>query len=280
MSAELLVASPFPISASCKHNIYSAGIVFVSLATESSIIQALALEPGQRRLSSTGDSPALGRHDHLGSMIRDPFNIHRKKPFGATAFQAAQIVTENVVQAGTEAIQDMTSFSIPRNLPNFNDPSRELEDRAWSSFSSSRPSNKGVMNGVQSRVTGMFDKGALPMYKDKPYAYAPSLRKRPWWRRKRILGSTTIGLLFFLYLFGFFNSESSRQQNGASKSSWLWQSADKTKHDWNKRREMVVEAFELSWDAYARYAWGQSGASTPGLSPGSGQGREGANSIC
>jgi len=31
----------------------------------------------------------------------------------------------------------------------------------------------------------------------------------------------------------------------------------KNKADWLKRRERVVEAFELSWDAYERYAWGK-----------------------
>ncbi|KEY74110.1 hypothetical protein S7711_05360 [Stachybotrys chartarum IBT 7711] len=190
-------------------------------------------------------------------MIRDPFDIHRKKAFGNTAFRAAQSVKETVVQAGTDAL-DM-SFSVPRNLPNFNAAERELEDRAWSSISGSRSTkSKGIMNEVQGRVTGLFDKNALPMYKDKPYLYAPSMRRRPWWRRKRILLSGALGFLYLLHLLGVFSSGSTSANDESRKAGWLWDSAgrEKGKHDWNKRRELVVEAFQLSWDAYERYAWG------------------------
>lgn len=190
-------------------------------------------------------------------MIRDPFDIHRKKAFGTTAFRAAQSVKETVVQAGTDAL-DM-SFSVPRNLPNFNAAGRELEDRAWSSVSGSRSTkSKGIMDEVQGRVTGLFDKNALPMYKDKPYLYAPSMRRRPWWRRKRILLSGALGFLYLLHLLGVFSSGPTSANDEGHKAGWLWDSAgqEKGKHDWNKRRELVVEAFQLSWDAYERYAWG------------------------
>jgi len=37
---------------------------------------------------------------------------------------------------------------------------------------------------------------------------------------------------------------------------WLAQEEGGKKVDWLERRERVVEAMELSWDAYERYAWG------------------------
>ncbi|KAH7329102.1 mannosyl-oligosaccharide 1,2-alpha-mannosidase [Stachybotrys elegans] len=190
-------------------------------------------------------------------MIRDPFNIHKKNVFRATAARAAQSVSDTVVQVGTQAL-DM-SFSVPKNVPNFGAAGREFEDRAWASVSGPRPGKgKGIMDGVQDRVNGLFDKKALPMYKDKPYLYAPSLRKRPMWKRKRILGSGALFLFFFLYMAGFFSSSSDNTLQTTPSSGWLWSSVAQEKggHDWAKRRELVVEAFELSWDAYVRYAWG------------------------
>jgi mannosyl-oligosaccharide alpha-1,2-mannosidase len=100
----------------------------------------------------------------------------------------------------------------------------------------------------------MFDNEALPMYKDKPFGHGPS-RRKPIWKKKRTLGSLTLGLVFLLYMMGFFSSGSEKK---ASVSSWTWMGMSKEKGvvDWDKRREHVVEAFQLSWDAYERYAWG------------------------
>jgi len=47
--------------------------------------------------------------------------------------------------------------------------------------------------------------------------------------------------------------------NKKAKDSWNWlQRSEESarKIDWLSRRERVVEAFTLSWDAYERYAWG------------------------
>lgn len=186
-------------------------------------------------------------------MIRDPFNIHRKNVFKNTAFQAAQNIKDAAVQAGTNAI-DM-SFSIPKQVPNFADPHRHLEDRAWAAVPRRGATAGSIFNGVQERVNGLFDSEGLPMYKDKPYWYAPSSR-RSWWRRKRVLGPTALTVVFILYLMGFFSGHS-ESQRAVSALSWLGVPQEKGKADWDKRRESVVEAFELSWDAYERYAWGE-----------------------
>lgn len=66
--------------------------------------------------------------------------------------------------------------------------------------------------------------------------------------------------MFVLYLFGFWGNDDNDKKPVPSKGkgSWGWlQSGDKVeKIDWLDRRERVVEAFTLSWDAYERYAWG------------------------
>ncbi|KAF4635558.1 hypothetical protein G7Y89_g2538 [Cudoniella acicularis] len=183
--------------------------------------------------------------------VRDPFNLHRSPAFNilrGTATRAAANVTQKVVEAGAQAlesgrqaVEDMSTFSIPKNVPSFTNPQRELENRVWGASgvtarSAASHSNGGVMSGVQDRVGGFFDKnkGDLPMYKDKPYA--PSRRNRSVWRRKRTLGIFGTFVIAALYFLG--------PEKAGSKIDWL------------DRRERVKEAFILSWDAYDRYAWG------------------------
>ena len=186
-------------------------------------------------------------------MIRDPFDIHRKSTFRASSSRTAQKYRDSG-QAGPYAAEGM-AFSIPRNLPNFEDPTRSLEDRAWAATSRRGGGNGRIFHEVQDRVTGMFDTATLPMYKDKPYAYSPSMRRRRWWRRKRLLGMLAAVVVFLLYLMGLFSGRPAM----VPVSGWTWLSSSKgsADTDWLKRREHVVEAFQLSWDAYERYAWGK-----------------------
>ena len=148
------------------------------------------------------------------------------------------------------------AFSMPRNVPDFADPQRQLEDRAWGSASGRGNRHSGIVGGVQDRVSSMFDSETLPMYKDKPWGYAPSKRSRSMWRRKRTYGSLTLGVFFVLYMLGFI---SNGQDESRSSSTWSWMglSEEQGAPDWDKRRQHVVEAFELSWDAYERYGWGE-----------------------
>lgn len=165
-------------------------------------------------------------------MIRDPFNIHERNVFKATAFRPAPNTEEKAAHAGANAL-DM-SFSMPKNVPSFNNPQRDLEDRFWGSGASSN------------------QRGGLPMYKDKPYAQSPD---RPIWRRKRAVGTVTFVVLTLLYFMGFF-SRDGYDKRVNTDWSWMNESQEKGKADWSKRRERVVEAFQISWDAYERYAWG------------------------
>lgn len=179
-------------------------------------------------------------------MIRDPFNLHRKANiFQATAARTAQHIRDTAAQVGSNALEEM-AFSIPRNVPDFAGSNRELEDSAWSTLRGGNASK------------GLFNKNpSLPMYKDKPYNYAPSKRSRSLWRRKRLVGPFLIFVVVLVYLFGF--GRTTQTEISYLRSGWSWTGvSEKNDADWNDRREKVVEAFQLSWDTYERYAWGMS----------------------
>ncbi|KUJ22367.1 family 47 glycosyl hydrolase [Mollisia scopiformis] len=208
--------------------------------------------------------------------VRDPFDRPIFSPFQilrGTATQAAAQVTQRVKEAGIQAYEsgkqavEEMSFSIPQNVPSFTDPQRELENRVWGSSGvtsrSGASHSNGVMSGMQDRVGSFFDKsrGDLPMYKDKPYSYATSRRRRPFWKRKRNMGGlAALFCLILLYYRGFFGGGTPEDLTSGEKSknnwSWLKGSEKAGTVDWLERREKVKEAFTTSWDSYERYAWG------------------------
>lgn len=208
--------------------------------------------------------------------VRDPFNLHRSPAYNilrGTARQAAANVTQRVREAGAQAIEagsqafetskqtfEEMSFSVPKNVPSFTDPQRHMENQVWgtSSITARSHSNGGVLSGMQDRMGNLFEKNNdLPMYKDKPYSYVSSRRRPSLWRRKRTLGVCAVFALFVLYFLGIFGSDGAAKKKDRDKWTWL-QRPEKTESniDWLGRRERVVEAFKLSWDAYDRYAWG------------------------
>ncbi|KAK4181647.1 glycoside hydrolase [Triangularia setosa] len=137
--------------------------------------------------------------------------------------------------------EDMSSFSIPKNVPSFSNPQRQYEDRLWAAATNKNSKPGNILSGVQDIISG-GNRAALPMYKDKPYIYPPGRGGcgggggfRP--RRKRTLG------LLLLAVAGLGAA-------GRLDTGWGWGRAN-----WLKRRERVVEAMKLSWDAYERYAW-------------------------
>jgi endoplasmic reticulum Man9GlcNAc2 1,2-alpha-mannosidase len=158
------------------------------------------------------------------------------------------------------------SFTIPKNVPSFSNPQRQLEDRLWSSsgVASKRSAlhgqreGGGVLGNVQNRVGDLLspDRTSLPMYKDKPYAYAPSGRPRRLIRKKTACGLfifVVLGLIWWTNMFA-----EHRETAKVKLGQWGWVANDvKGRHDWMQRRKRVVEAMELSWGAYERYAWGR-----------------------
>jgi endoplasmic reticulum Man9GlcNAc2 1,2-alpha-mannosidase len=149
------------------------------------------------------------------------------------------------------------SFAVPRNTPSFNNPQRVVEDHIWGNTAVARGSHNrgahggGILGGVQDRL--FENRNALPMYKDKPYAYPPSYRRRPLWRRKRSLGFVLF-VVSLLYYFGAFQKHHDTAVSPWSRFTWSSESGKTA--DWLGRRQRVVEAFTLSFDAYSRYAWG------------------------
>ena len=188
-------------------------------------------------------------------MIRDPFDIYKKSTLVGAASRATLQLRNAAAQITTDGIEAM-AFSMPRNLPDFADPTREMEDRAWASVSRRGASGKGgIIGGVSDKVAGMFGEDSLPMYKDKPYGYASSRRRRPLWRRKRAMVLVVTLLISLLYYLGYFGS--SGENRGVVPWSWTSLTQERDIVNWDSRRQHVVEAFELSWDAYERYAWGK-----------------------
>lgn len=204
--------------------------------------------------------------------VRDPFNLRKSNALTilrGTATQAAVNIAQRVLETGAQAIEsgkrtaeDMSSFSIPKNVPSFTNPQRELENRVWGASGVTARSaalhQNGGLSSVQERLGGFFEKNQnLPMYKDKPYSYASSRRRKPLWKRRRLFALVGLFVMFGLYMMGVIGDETAKKK---AKSSWNWlHRSDETarKIDWSSRRERVVEAFKLSWDAYERYAWGK-----------------------
>jgi hypothetical protein len=207
--------------------------------------------------------------------VRDPFNLRRSPALTilrGTATLAAANLTQKVLQTGTEAlesakqaVEDMSTFSIPKNVPSFTNPQRELENRVWGSSGvtarSANTHHAAGFGGVQDRLGGYFEKNRdLPMYKDKPFSYASSRRRKPLWKSKKLFALLGLVMMAVLYFLGVWGDEATTgKAKEKVKDSWAWlQKPEKAgaKIDWLSRRERVVEAFTLSWDAYDRYAWG------------------------
>ncbi|KAK4158484.1 glycoside hydrolase [Chaetomidium leptoderma] len=216
---------------------------------------------------------------------------HALAEAAAAAAAAATTTLDDDVEAGQkkktddslppkDKDNDMSSFAVPKHVPSFTNPQRQLEDHLWaasSSSSSSRQRSSGattaasIVGGVQDLLSPNNHRrggAALPMYKDKPYMYPPGRdgwRQRPLYRRKRTCGVlvlvVVVGLVWWT---GLFAGHQGRAVTKLNQWGWLNQEAGESggagrgrgKVDWLKRRERVVEAMELSWDAYERYAWG------------------------
>ncbi|PSR91905.1 endoplasmic reticulum mannosyl-oligosaccharide 1,2-alpha-mannosidase [Coniella lustricola] len=167
------------------------------------------------------------------------------------------------------------SFTVPKNVPSFSNPQRALEDHLWTSSGVTARSSRGGAGGggggggpAAGILGDGFDKvgdflnpnrGTLPMYKDKPYAYPLSSRARPFYRRKRNMAWFLLIVVGVAYWLGMFGEQGYQKMPSLKTANWLKseEALSNDKVDWLDRRERVVEAFELSWDAYARYAWGQ-----------------------
>lgn len=217
-----------------------------------------------------------------------------------TASQVATQVSERVtetasdaIERGRQAVEDLNntlreqrereqqakgkktddedmSFTVPKNVPSFNNPQRALEDHLWAASSgvtARAPGLRGAVGGGGGgiigdglgKVEGFLNpnRNTLPMYKDKPFAYPASQRNRPLYRRKSCMAIALFLVVLVAYWCGFFGEEPYERLPSLKTSGWLQAEEAKGKADWLERRQKVVEAFELSWDSYERYAWGK-----------------------
>lgn len=122
---------------------------------------------------------------------------------------------------------------------------------AHSRFHENGTANTGTAT-VTERIGAAFErKQALPMYKDKPYAY-PQSQSKPWHTRKIFLTTLFLSVLALLWWLTSAPSNTST----AAKSSSSWNKAFSKNVDWSERRERVRDVFKLSWKAYEDHAWG------------------------
>ncbi|MCJ1474675.1 mannosyl-oligosaccharide alpha-1,2-mannosidase [Lambiella insularis] len=151
------------------------------------------------------------------------------------------------------------SFSLPRNVPKFDDDQRAHENVYWGSAKRTEQSSHAG-HGLGNTLNGLFENKTLPMYKDKPYSYAASRRQTSWYRRKSvwlaiIVLSTLNFCIFYFFVRTYGEPSEASEHEGTSSWGWLSKSSD-TAADWDLRREAVKDAFKLSWDGYANNAWG------------------------
>lgn len=198
--------------------------------------------------------------------VRDPFSLRRSNALNilqGTARQTALNLKQRALQTGAQAIESgrlaIESGRQAVEDMSFTDPQRELENRgAWASSGVTARNNGYGYNGMQEKVGGFFEKQAdLPMYKDKPFSYPTSRRHRPWWKKRRLLASVGLFIMFVLYCLGFIGGSTTKKDKKESNLKWLKGTGKSQAIDWLDRRDSVVEAFTLSWDAYERYAWGK-----------------------
>ena len=201
---------------------------------------------------------------------RDPFNLRNslrgtspssiiqpRAPRAATSSPSTvQIDRHEAINANTNGPLGM-SHAVPRHVPTQSDPQRRYEESMWTGSEKERGRRiqNGYANGVAEKLGNVFsgEKSELPMYKDKPYRYATSKRRKPVLKQKRFRASLVLLLLALLYWTGLLSPGLSGSR--LTKSSW-WGSSQPKGIDWNARREKVRDAFKTTWSAYEGHAWG------------------------
>ncbi|OJD27023.1 hypothetical protein ACJ73_01585 [Blastomyces percursus] len=155
------------------------------------------------------------------------------------------------------------SFKLPRNVPTFSSSQRQYEDGYWRARSNINDQDFSFSSFVNPGFNS-----DLPMYKDKPY-FAPRRARR----RRRLTLLVMVGLVFlaivWLLVYKTAPREMMRMKSGKQGGSlWKWMKdmergkgkeleADTGPVDWEERRQKVKDAFIVSWDDYARHAWGR-----------------------
>ena len=160
-------------------------------------------------------------------------------------------------EAKHESIAEPMAFTMPRNVPSFDNPDREREDHIWSAVTgvvSARGGNTALGN-ITGAASGLFKDRELPMYKDKP-CYTSSHRRTRIWKRKSYWVFFLI-VVFGLYWLGFLSGDGKQRSKGIRfLRGGKPPSESEDVINWEERREKVKQAFLQSWEGYERHAWG------------------------
>lgn len=128
-----------------------------------------------------------------------------------------------------------------------------------------RPNTSSVADKINN-ILSSHDSDGLPMYKDKPYNYSASgKRRKPLYTQKRVVALVVGLLITILYWTGAFSSSAKDEVVGGvkkeSRLGSLFEGKGKASI-WEDRREKVRDAFKISWKAYEDYAWGMLGCAS------------------
>lgn len=205
---------------------------------------------------------------------RDPFGLRKSDinspsaNFFRSTAAALEHKTRDLAERGRQALVQSTegasaamSSYAPANGPTHRHP--EAWHSAQSRFDDQPYANSN--GGIAEKVGEFFGsekKDALPMYKDKPYAY-PGRRKRQWWQQRRYVAGALVSLAFISWWFGilsplsYFTSREGETTGQQKPKSRTWFSSGES-IDWDARAEKVRETFKTSFAGYEKHAWGRS----------------------
>lgn len=222
--------------------------------------------------------------------MNDPFNVRRPSPrsplqatFGQASdyFAARSTATPGEQYRNTDRTLRQESTSIPSlplaGMSSSQGPSGSQTRQDSSGWRPRRVTNPQIANfqspsvttNVSDKINNMLstaEEEELPMYKDKPYNYATSERRLPFWRRQRLF-LVLLGVLIVIIYFAGTTTRTPKSpviqsQSAKEKSTWnLLSGISKSRHsppNWEDRREKVKDAFKISWEAYEKHAWGES----------------------
>ncbi|KAL9106707.1 MAG: hypothetical protein Q9227_008276 [Pyrenula ochraceoflavens] len=159
------------------------------------------------------------------------------------------------------------SFQASNNVPHFATSQRAQEDAYWRASSRGGYGYKdnagSFSNGdIGSKINDFFGSNGkeLPLYKDKPH-YA-ARRRRGFFQQKRTVAYVILLVLGFFWWLKAPPSVHLPASHDFSKSAddilaWVEKADSQSKNpDWRLRKDLVREAFRISWDGYKTYAWG------------------------
>lgn len=205
---------------------------------------------------------------------RDPFGLRRSasnSPAGNLLRSTATVLqhkTRDLADKGVQVLAQstdgaravMSSYASPDG-PTHRHPEAWHSAQSRYADQSYASSNGGGITEKVSEFFGSDRKDALPMYKDKPYAY-PGRRKRQWWQQRRYVAGALVSLAFLSWWFGilsplsyFTTKEAGTIEKQKSKSKGWFSSGEVV--DWDARAEKVRETFKTSFAGYEKHAWGE-----------------------